>query len=549
MDLLDFNVRVGLSNIIGLNNSMKRKYEQIKAQEQSIHSEESCTPDKPSSSVSVQPCAQDENKTPQSTTSSKRTRKCEPMVPLADNPTTAADNLVDSTDNPLAELHSAMGYTLQRLATLTEDAVTVASLCTEVFKMAEAHQHSLGSQLASSASRYNATTCPLLMLVPRDPVQIASSQPIVSCICNSLPLDDLIRLRSVCKLLGRWSQFGMQKTEKLYISDGGITDMVITQLCPYWSCLTSLTFNISNLGSVALVSDNCLIVIAGHCPQLKALDITDCEALADDGVSAICKACHQLESLRLAGSGVTDVSLKVASEHCPKLTEIDVSNCYDVTDEGLDYLLELCPDLSKIACEWCDCVSGDAILKACKKHLFLTELRCAGLALDTTMIKSIAEATACVSLTSISLPADTNDACIVALARNCANLQNLEVSDSYVTDVGVVVLSERCTELKSLKLDGCTVTQASIRFLKEQHPGCDIDGAPPEDDEDDEDKDDDEIEQSSPLPVPSSPLGESGDEDKDEDEEKDEDDDKEEDEDEDEDADENEDEDEDEDGL
>ena len=91
---------------------------------------------------------------------------------------------------------------------------------------------------------------------------------------------------------------------------------------------------------------------SSSCPLLYSLDLkwvsgirdacmkdlisppTDHRPGVDDSVSRL----HRLTKLELAGSDVTDASLKVMTQYIPKLEKLDLSYCTKVTNEGIELL-------------------------------------------------------------------------------------------------------------------------------------------------------------------------------------------------------------------
>jgi hypothetical protein len=100
-----------------------------------------------------------------------------------------------------------------------------------------------------------------------------------------------------------------------------LTDVSITNLARYCSgALTCL-----NLSSNRL-SDQCLVTLANHCPNLTALDISCCSNIRAQGIKAIAKQCRSLADLNLSGCMPKRGALETVCSSCPRLQSIKVSS-------------------------------------------------------------------------------------------------------------------------------------------------------------------------------------------------------------------------------
>jgi hypothetical protein len=81
---------------------------------------------------------------------------------------------------------------------------------------------------------------------------------------------------------------------------------------------------------------------AQGCPQLRSVKLTRVDA-AD--VIAIARGCPLLECIKVATSNITDASLLVVAECCPRLRELNVAYCQDVTGATIAVLTRRCTNL------------------------------------------------------------------------------------------------------------------------------------------------------------------------------------------------------------
>lgn len=86
-----------------------------------------------------------------------------------------------------------------------------------------------------------------------------------------------------------------------------------------------------------------------NCPLIKTLDLSWVDSLNDNimkeilsppvdsrpGLMETKTRLRQLVELKLAGSNISDTSLRLISHNLPSLTKIDLSNCHKITDIGI----------------------------------------------------------------------------------------------------------------------------------------------------------------------------------------------------------------------
>ena len=87
-----------------------------------------------------------------------------------------------------------------------------------------------------------------------------------------------------------------------------------------------------------------LAKIGQHCRGLTSLDITECYEIEDEGVRALAQGCNYLQSINIGGysSQLTDASLAAIGESCRGLTSIDMSGNCNMTDGGISCLVQGC---------------------------------------------------------------------------------------------------------------------------------------------------------------------------------------------------------------
>lgn len=122
------------------------------------------------------------------------------------------------------------------------------------------------------------------------------------------------------------------------------------------------------------------------CPPLTSLNLSFVPTLNDTALQHILSppldhrpglvdlACRLsgLNSLKLAGGHITDAGVRVIVRVLPKLSNLDLSQCYPITDEGVEMLTQI-TGLSTLQLSGCTGISEQSlkILTKCKSLTYL----------------------------------------------------------------------------------------------------------------------------------------------------------------------------------
>ncbi|KAJ3115161.1 Transcription factor COE1 [Physocladia obscura] len=83
-----------------------------------------------------------------------------------------------------------------------------------------------------------------------------------------------------------------------------------------------------------------IITLAKECRQLKSVKIAACKFVNDDAINALTALCRDLEILEFPKSAnITNASLAKIGARCKNLTQLNVSSCPNLSDEGIIQLL------------------------------------------------------------------------------------------------------------------------------------------------------------------------------------------------------------------
>jgi hypothetical protein len=211
-----------------------------------------------------------------------------------------------------------------------------------------------------------------------------------------------------------------------------------------------------NLSVVYLISDEGLRHLARSSATIRTLELARCRHIGDPTLRLL-SSCSALRELSLAGCRVTDEGLRALS-CCRLLHSLNVTDCDDISDQGLVDLAAGCRGLQTIVLS--RCVVSDRGVVALAEHC--TQLR------DVVLFE-------CTRV---------GDAGVAALAT-CCELRRLNLFGcKHVGDASVVSVARRCAQLELLVLSGCPITDEAVRPLL-THPrlaelwlyGCAVSGS------------------------------------------------------------------------
>ncbi|KAL0327422.1 UNVERIFIED_CONTAM: EIN3-binding F-box protein 1 [Sesamum angustifolium] len=187
-------------------------------------------------------------------------------------------------------------------------------------------------------------------------------------------------------------------------------------------------------------------ILASCGGKLKALAIENCLGIQDlDFAFPVTSFCHSLRSLSIRNCpGFGDASLGMLARFCPKLTQLDFSGLQGISNAGILPLIQSSEaGLVKVNLSGSAKLTDNVVTAIAELHGETLEL----LNLD-----------GCQYITDLSM---------LAIARNCSVLSELDVSQCGITDSGIAVLaSAEQLSLQIFSLAGCSlVSDKSLPFL------------------------------------------------------------------------------------
>ena len=88
-----------------------------------------------------------------------------------------------------------------------------------------------------------------------------------------------------------------------------------------------------------------LAAVAKNHPRVAEIDLRTSDTVTDQGLALLMQGCPGLLPDKVLSLAKGNEFCKAVAEHRPKLTEIGLNDCEEVTDEGLAALITGCPDL------------------------------------------------------------------------------------------------------------------------------------------------------------------------------------------------------------
>lgn len=154
-----------------------------------------------------------------------------------------------------------------------------------------------------------------------------------------------------CKYLQKLNLNSMKKNRSTISSE--ILDELLTKL---------VYIRVLYLRRCTQIDDRPICTVSMGCSQyLTELNLSGCSLVTDVGVVALAKHALVLKCLNLSRTQVTDYGLiSLADGVCAKiLTELQLSYCKGVTDEGIDAVSNNCPKLSILIFHGCPLISSE----------------------------------------------------------------------------------------------------------------------------------------------------------------------------------------------
>ncbi|XP_051499619.1 F-box/LRR-repeat protein 17 isoform X2 [Apus apus] len=189
-------------------------------------------------------------------------------------------------------------------------------------------------------------------------------------------------------------------------------------VCKYWRdlCLDFQFWKQLDLSSRQQVTDELLEKLASRSQNITEINISDCRNVSDTGVCILAIKCPGL--LRYTAyrcKQLSDTSIIAVASQCPHLQKVHVGNQDRLTDESLKQLGSKCRELKDIHFGQCYKISDEGM---------------------------------------------------IIIAKGCLKLQRIYMQENkLVTDQSVKAFAEHCPELQYVGFMGCSVTSKGVIHL------------------------------------------------------------------------------------
>ena len=201
-----------------------------------------------------------------------------------------------------------------------------------------------------------------------------------------------------------------------------------------------------SIGKCVNITDEGLITIAKHCPQLRSIGLDELP-ITDAGLKELTVLCPLIDCLSLAGNElITDAGLNFVTKNFKELRSLDLSDC-NVTDLSLQYLtLHSASTLEDLYLVGVEQVRVDVLvhfLRQCQQLRYLVldcdiDSYCADIVPHMKHLKGL--------LTFGIL----SDDCLCLIARHCKKLRMLGIPCSFKVGPDVVAAAHRSAVEASL---------------------------------------------------------------------------------------------------
>ncbi|KAL1543626.1 F-box/LRR-repeat protein 3-like [Salvia divinorum] len=239
------------------------------------------------------------------------------------------------------------------------------------------------------------------------------------------------------------------------------------------------------------IDDDSLAALNQGCKSLETLDMTSCQKVSHVGLSSLTTATaslrqlilsygsrvdlaladslqklSMLQSIKLDGCKVTCSGLKAIGNWCVSLSEISLSKCLGVTDEGLSSLVTKHKDLRKLDITCCRKITTEAFVLIGQRCQFLEELDVTDNEINDEGLKSIST---CSRLRSLKLGICLNitDEGLIHIGMSCSKLKEVDLYRSDgIGDSSISAIASGCRDLEMINIAYCkSITDRSLMSL------------------------------------------------------------------------------------
>ncbi|KAK1429618.1 hypothetical protein QVD17_11832 [Tagetes erecta] len=282
-----------------------------------------------------------------------------------------------------------------------------------------------------------------------------------------------LALTDLCKVTekGFWVMGhgqGLQKLRSLTVASCfGLTDIGVEAVgkgCPNLKQLS--------LYKCALLSDNGLYLFAKSAVSLESLLLDECHRVTQCGIfSMFINRDTKLKSLALKSClGYKDMTTRISLSRCNTLKALSVHNCPGFGNSSLMLFGKLCPELQHVELTGLHGITDNGftpLIECCEAGLVKVNISgCVNLT-DNVVCEMSKVHGGTLEVLNLNGCRSVTDASMAAIASNCLLLNELDVSECEITDIGIAALARAVhLNLNVLSISGCRlVSDMSLPLL------------------------------------------------------------------------------------
>jgi hypothetical protein len=226
------------------------------------------------------------------------------------------------------------------------------------------------------------------------------------------------------------------------------------QRCPNLESLYVISHNAG--GSEDHITDDSVRVVLEGCPKLRNTDLFESRLVSDELRAELARRCDLTEVTFSAWDFMSNSLAQEVLRVCPNLVKLNCADCAWLRDTTLAAAALHCPLITTVAFEGCFFVTNGGIrvlASGLTNQLRVVTLRdCPHL--KSGALQAIAEH--CPLLEEITCLLNVSDAAVVRLAEACPELRHVCLEHTQVGDAGVIALTTHCLKLSALYLYNCS---------------------------------------------------------------------------------------------
>ncbi|EMD00530.1 hypothetical protein BAUCODRAFT_28876 [Baudoinia panamericana UAMH 10762] len=223
------------------------------------------------------------------------------------------------------------------------------------------------------------------------------------------------------------------------------------------------------------LTDRTMMTVADHCLRLQGLNVTGCKKLTDASIAQVAKSCRHVKRLKFNGCAqLTDTALMTVAAHSTHLLEIDLHALHNIESPAITALLTSCQHLREVRLAHCMRINDRAFLDIPSNPDNPTTLEALRI-LDLTDCSELGDKgveriiETCPRLRNLILAKcrHITDRAVLAIAKLGKNLHYIHLGHCQrITDFSVEALAKSCNRIRYIDLACCSnLTDHSITKL------------------------------------------------------------------------------------